>query len=230
MSDFVDSLLADGEQVVMRARQHWWALIRFALQPILILIAAVVCFGIGTLIDGDFFLGRAVDWLLGLVTLGLFLAAIVWLPIMVVRWISRRYALTNRRVIYADGVLRKQTVDASLDKITDVGFGQGVLGRWLGFGDLAVMTSAGQPMTFRAMIEAAEFKKAILNAQEALIRARAGDAAEAVRQAVGGSPAATVLAGQDPTETLTKLAALRDSGAIAEADFDAKKDELLKRV
>ncbi len=38
-------MLGDGEKILAQGRQHWMALIRFALQPILVFIAAMVCLG-----------------------------------------------------------------------------------------------------------------------------------------------------------------------------------------
>jgi membrane protein YdbS with pleckstrin-like domain len=193
MADYVDSLIADGETIEIRAKQHWFALIRFAIQPILILIGAIVLFAIGTNMSGDI-LGGVFKTLLGLLTLALFVLAIVWLPIMIVRWTSRRFILTSRRVLYVDGVMRKRTVDAGLDKITDVGFQQGPIGRQMHFGDLAIVTAAGKPLQFRSMLGASEFKKAILNGQEQLQRARAGVTASAISNALDDRTVASALA------------------------------------
>jgi membrane protein YdbS with pleckstrin-like domain len=192
MADYLETLLASSETVTIRARQHWFALIRFAIQPILILAGAFLLLAIGMSVDGDFFLGGAFDWLLGLVTLGLFVLAVVWLPIQFIRWTSRRYALTSRRVLYVDGVLRKRTVDAGLDKITDIGFQQGPLGRAMKFGDVAIVTAAGEPLRFRTMVGASEFKKAIMAGQEQILRDRAEITADAIGQALAqGAPPAS---------------------------------------
>ena len=41
---------------------------------------------------------------------------------------------------------------------------------------------------------------------------------------------AEALAGADPLEQIRKLAELRDAGLLTEAEFEAKKTELLRRV
>ena len=131
---YVDSMLGDAETILAEARQHWMALIRFALQPILVFLAAIGCYILGVWLspsgDGLFDqIFRWLDTLLGLFTLGLFILALCWFPIQCVRWVKRRYLVTDRRVLYIEGWLRRNSTDAGLSMITDVGFRQSFLGR-----------------------------------------------------------------------------------------------------
>ena len=179
MSSYVETLLTPEETILSEAKQHWVALIRYALQPILILGAAIIGLLIGQwlapsgsgLLDG---LVAILDTIVGLVTLGLFVLAIVWLPIQAVRWLQRRFVVTNRRVICASGLLRRTSQEARLEKITDVGYMEGFLGRQMGFGDLNVSTASG-PMKLDDIIGALEFKKVIMAAQEGMVRERAAE-------------------------------------------------------
>ena len=174
-------MLGDGEIIQAQARQHPMALIRFALQPILVFIAAVVLMGIGTWFqpssDGGLFndIFRWIDTLLGLLTLGLFLLALVWFPIQVIRWKKRRYLVTNRRVLYIEGWLRRNSRDAGLKMITDIGFRQTFIGGKMGFGDLTIATAANRPLHFREMRDAIAFKKVIMAAQQGTLEARADE-------------------------------------------------------
>ena len=113
------------------------------------------------------------DWAVGLLTALAFIVSIVWLPIQFIRWGSRRFVLTSRRVLRPDGWMRKQTSDASLDKITDVSYNQSFLGARLGFGDLTIETASNTPLPMRELRDAIEFKKAIMVQQDALVRERA---------------------------------------------------------
>jgi hypothetical protein len=269
MAEYVESMLATGETLVTNARQHWVALIRFALQPILILVLAFIGLGIGFWLDGNSgFISQILDTLVGLATLAGFVVAAVWLPVQIVRWTQRRFVLTSRRVIRADGWLRKASVDAGLDKITDVGYRQTWLGSKMGFGDLTVATAANQPLQMRELIGANEFKKAIMDQQEALVRTRAASlmgagaattaaglvtAAPAAAAAVAPASAAPAAAPASPpaadtapavasapdtpasnaeeiTATLATLRDMVDAGTITEADYEAKKAELLERL
>jgi membrane protein YdbS with pleckstrin-like domain len=173
-------MLGDGETILAEGRQHWMALIRFALQPILVFLAAIGCLLLGTWLtpsgDGlfnDIF--RWIDTLLGLLTLGLFILAVVWFPIQVLRWIKRRFLVTDRRVLYVEGLLRRNSRDAGMKMITDVGFRQTFLGRRMGFGDLTIATAANRPLHFREMRDAVAFKKVIMAAQMGTIEKRADE-------------------------------------------------------
>lgn len=261
MADYVESLLADNEKIVINVKQHWIALIRFALQPILIAIAAVIVGAISLSFSGEGIIVGLLDTLIRLVALGLVAVAIVWLPIQIIRWKTRHYVLTNRRVIESAGMMRKTTVDAGLDKITDVSYAQPWLGKMMGYGDISVVTAAGAPIDLDQIIGAIEFKKAIMEAQEALIRERAGMmmggsaaaaaavAATAVQSPVAAAaglpptPAPVPAAPPEPvveepkastpgeiTSMLASLTDMKEAGTITDADFEAKKRELLDRL
>jgi len=259
MADYFESQLADNEKVVINVKQHWIALIRFASRPILIAIGAVIVGAISIGFSGeDKLIHGILDTIIKLVALGLFAVAVVWLPIQIARWKARRYVLTNRRVIESAGLMRKTTIDAGLDKITDVSYAQPWLGKMLGYGDISVVTAAGAPIDLDQIIGANEFKKAIMEAQEGLIRERAGMmmggsaaamaavAAVPVTAPVSGVPSAPAPASfvespvpvaepraSTPNEITAMLASLTDmkeAGTITEADFEAKKRELLDRL
>jgi len=255
MAEYVETLLAPGETIVTDARQHWAALIRFALQPMLILLGAIAGLIVGHFIIGEGFPGDIIDTPLGLATAAAFSVAAVWLPVQALRWTSRRFVLTSRRVIRSDGLLRRTSIDASLDKITDIGYRQGIIGSRLGFGDLDIATASDSNLVMRELRRANDFKKSIMVQQEALIRERAahlmgaeGTITPALAAALGGPPAAVVLdaapaavlpevvekfKASSPTEitaTLASLTDMKEDGTITEADFEAKKKELLDRL
>lgn len=219
---YIESLLADGETIRAEARQHWVALIRFATQPIAILAAAVVALGVGIWLtpEGDGLFNdilRWIDTLLGLVTAGLFILVIAWLPIQVFRWTRRRFLVTERRVVYVEGVLRRTSVDAGLNMITDVAFRQSFLGQKLGYGDLVIATASNRPITFRQMRDAMSFKRDIMAAQHATIEARADEillqgghasaGASAVRAAATPSAAEAAVAAAPAVEAASAVTA-----------------------
>ena len=110
MAEYVESLLAPGETIVTNARQHWAALIRFALTPIAILALGFLGLIVGAWLGSwAAFQGVAgiLDWVVGLATGLAFIVAVIWLPIQFIRWGSRRFVLTSRRVLTSDGWLRK---------------------------------------------------------------------------------------------------------------------------
>jgi membrane protein YdbS with pleckstrin-like domain len=256
MAEYVETLLAPGETIVTNARQHWAALIRFALTPIAILALGFLGLVVGAWLGSwAAFQGVAsiLDWAVGLATGLAFVVAVVWLPIQFIRWGSRRFVLTSRRVLTTDGWLRKSTSDASLDKITDVSYEQSFFGARLGFGDLTIETASNTPLPMRELRDAIEFKKAIMVQQDALVKERASHllaaqqgqvpgmapiaaAAPVVAAAVEAAPVAPpppVVRAETPAEitaTLASLTDMKEAGTISEADFEAKKKELLDRL
>ncbi len=95
--------------------------------------------------------------------------SIVWLPIDLVRWASRKYVLTNRRVMRMDGVLRKRSFDSSLEQINDIRTEQSFLGRTLGYADLTIYTASDTANeVYAQLLDGLQFKKAVLEAKEAI--------------------------------------------------------------
>jgi|SRR5271156_3061119 uncharacterized membrane protein YdbT with pleckstrin-like domain len=76
---------------------------------------------------------------------------------------TTEFAVTNRRVIYKDGLLRRRTVEMNLAAVESVDVDQSILGRILGFGEVRVHGTGGSwepyplisdPLTFRSHITA----------------------------------------------------------------------------
>jgi membrane protein YdbS with pleckstrin-like domain len=166
--DYLDKLLGTGEVVLIDTRQHWVAAILFAIKPILIVGLVILLVILNQVFDFDGFLSF-INGLVQIVLVIAAIAAIIWLPIDLVRWYSRHYVLTNRRVIRLSGVLSKRTDDSSLDKITDIATTQGVIGRLFGYTNLTVYTASDEANEdYNQLIDGLRFKKAVLDAKEAI--------------------------------------------------------------
>ena len=248
-----DTLLATGERVVYRGKQHWFVLVWNARFALLGLLIAVVLFFLGGGLAPDGISG-GLRTLLGWVTLILVVGGLIWTVWSFFRWQSQEYLLTNRRVIQAEGVINKKATDSSLEKINDAVLTQNWIGRVFGFGDLEVLTASDIGVDqLRMLVDATDFKKAMLEAKydhERELSApmpspplRAGAAATtdpgmpapaasapAPTAAAPAAPAPSAMSSEDVTATLSRLADLRDRGAISAAEYDAKKAELLGRL
>jgi hypothetical protein len=137
------------------------------------------------------------------------------------RLISREYILTNQRLIHQEGLLAKRSIDSYLSKINNIEYSQTFWGRLLGFGDLCIDTAnADEPSVFPRIADPLGFKRAISAAAEAYL-------------AAGGRPAPpTVAAAAAPSgaERLRQLKGLLDDGLISQAEFDAKRKQLLDEI
>jgi hypothetical protein len=232
MARYADGLIADGEHILLRTRQHWFSIVAYTI-AFWVLVAISV---------GFFLLGRLTNWdVFNWITLISFVGALLWIGWRYASWSFQDYIVTNRRVMQVEGIINKVSSDSSLEKINDAVLKQGLLGRLLHFGDLDILTASETTVDqFRMLNEAANFKKTMLNAKYALerevsspmpsppLRAPAvGTSGEASAPAAGSDPA---MSSAEVTDTLRRLADLRDRGAISAAEYEAKKADLLGRL
>ena len=246
---YAETLLASGERIIRNQRQHWLGLVaRWGLGVVLILVGLAVMTASGW-VGGDGFFGTVHTILLigGIVVL---IAGIGHLTLGYFRWENDRDVVTTRRIIQTQGFVNRHAGDTSLEKINDAVLDQGFLARMFGYGTLDVMTaSASGIQKMRFLTTPVEFKKDIMDAKHELeMGVASGRFADAplrsepvVTQSTFGSKAPTAEAGvaygtpaagptEDVTETLAKLADLRDKGVITAEDYEAKKTELLGRI
>ncbi|HEX7473744.1 MAG TPA: PH domain-containing protein, partial [Candidatus Limnocylindrales bacterium] len=140
MARYADSLLANGEVVALRTRQHWLAPVFGAARPFVIFIAAIVIFILGSNLSQDGFSGTLRSVFSYLALAGL-LIAIAWIGLVAWRWSAEDYMITNMRVIKVEGIINKHSADSSLEKINDAVLDQSMVGRMFGFGDLDILTA-----------------------------------------------------------------------------------------
>ncbi len=76
------------------------------------------------------------------ITAFMYLAGLVVFAWTALRYVSREYVLTNRRVLEVEGVLNRRATDSSLEKINDAVLEQSLFGRLFGYGDLRILTAA----------------------------------------------------------------------------------------
>lgn len=219
---YADSLLAKGEHILYRGRQHWLAPLSDARNAVLLLLLGLVLALVEKVV-----LGWAWQSPAGVVDLVLVLVALVWIGIVYLSWRAEEYVITNRRVLKVEGLLDKKSGDSSLDKINDAVLKQGILARILHYGDLEVLTANEEAIDrYQMLAHVVEFKKGMLDAKNQLEDGYRQPAAP-----LAAAPAAAARANSgDVAETLGKLAELRDKGAITQAEYEAKKADLLGRL
>jgi hypothetical protein len=245
MARYADRLLSNGEEIVMRTRQHWLATILDARYPWLIFLGSLILLFLQTNLNE----GPARD-IVGLVILGGLVISLLWLIKVYWSWWSQDYMITNRRVLKVEGIINKRSGDSSLEKINDAVLHQNLMGRILNYGDLDILTAADTAIDYYRMLNRApSFKREMLNQKHDLegeysrpmpspplrsapVPQPAPAAAEPppAPAAAAASPGPRVMNADEVTRALASLADLRDRGAISAEEYDAKKSELLGRL
>ena len=157
---YADSLLATGERVIHRERQHWLVLVWGARLPIVGMLLGLVLLIVSSAVGDP--LKQLVFWAGAVLFIG-GLAFLVWATM---RYLNQEYVLTNRRVIEVQGVVNKRSTDSSLEKINDAILTQSIFGRILGFGDLEVLTASEAGIErFQMIVNPIDFKKAMMEAK-----------------------------------------------------------------
>jgi len=193
---YADELLASGEAILRRERQHWFYPFRVAGRWVaLAALVALIGFILAQFVfraDGSGLIAGAVGlidtivWWITVVALVIAVAGFVW---SAVQWQSQEYVLTDHRVIHVAGVVNKQASDSSLENITDAQIVVPWVGRMLGFGDLTLMTASEAGINrLLALRDPIEFKKAMMTAKSNRLTAINSGAQPAMAQAA--APAA----------------------------------------
>ena len=253
---YADGLLATGERIVHREKQHWFVFVWGARgrswrssSPSLLLVRLILgqasTGSSGTVLDP----GRGRDRVRRRVVVARLDDPALPQPGVRPHQPARHPGRGRPQ--------QARSTDSSLEKINDAVLTQSVFGRMFGFGDLDILTASESGISeFRMLATPIEFKKAMLDAKHEyeLETCRAAGAV-APRSTPDGPtaaprrrpparppsdadpppalPAPPRRAGDDAdevTRTLASLADLRDRGAISARGVRAKKADLLGRL
>ena len=145
---YLQSILGQGEQVLLLAKMHWINYVRAIFLAVLALLVA----GFGLIAITA----------IAFVTAGLLL---VLSAIAFVRTYlnvgSTELAVTNQRVIYKTGMLKRHTVEQQLNRIDSVSVDQTYLGRMLGYGEVDIRGSGNSFTPTHKIAHPLEFRKAV---------------------------------------------------------------------
>ncbi len=149
MWSYVEKVLQPGEIVAFKGTIHWFIYLPafvFAALALAVLAGQAVWDGP----DGQGFASIAA-LVLGVIALAYFLRA----------WFKRfttEIAVTDRRVIFKEGFISRQTVEMNMTKVESVDVSQSILGRMFDYGDIVVrgtghglepVKSVARPLAFR---------------------------------------------------------------------------------
>jgi uncharacterized membrane protein YdbT with pleckstrin-like domain len=154
---YINDNLAPGEVIVARATVHW---IVFGRPVLLVMIGVALGLARPLASRSESFYAFAG----ALVALGLFsiLAGLVVLVESLIQFRTSECAVTNKRVVFKTGFIRRKTMEILLQKVESVQINQGLLARVVGYGSVVATGSGGsktpalplaKPQWFREQIQ-----------------------------------------------------------------------------
>ena len=151
---YVKSVLQPGETVRYTTDIHWIIYIPGIL--LLVVAAAVHWVGVQPVAAGATAIWRGIAGVL------LICAAVALFIAWFRRW-TTEIAVTDRRIIYKRGFIRRHTIEMHLDKVESVDVDQSILGRIMNYGDILIrgvgvgiepLKNIGSPIKFRNNVTA----------------------------------------------------------------------------
>jgi len=222
MPPYPPTAMYRGETLVLDLKPHWWFFWKHIVAGLVVLI--VVLLWSGTIgLDNSFskyFVAIGILVYAGFVVEKYF------------AWTYTHFVLTDRRVISRSGIVSKRGTEIPLDRINNIDFSQRIWERVIGAGDLSI-ESAGKDgqshfenVRHPDMVQQEIYRQMEVNARRQASWHTEAGSANAPAPPVAAVPVAT----PDVADQISKLATLRDQGAITSEEYEAKKAELLDRM
>jgi len=150
---FVDDHLMEGETVQHRTRLHWI----FFLAPIVLFIIALALF-------------NGPDEIKPISAI-LVIFSLLWLLFRIIDYITSEFAVTNKRVLFKTGFIRRSSLEILLTKIEMISVNQSILGRILRYGTIVVGGTGGSKNKFGDIADPLKLR---LNVQQQIDIIQAG--------------------------------------------------------
>ncbi len=123
---YIERILQPGENLVYSGRIHW--IIYLPAAMLLVVALAALVHGSGARPGMNWTLVAAIC-----AGVGLMAGLSAWIK----RW-TTEIDVTDRRIVYKRGLVRRHTVEMNMDKVESVDVDQTILGRFLNFGNVTI--------------------------------------------------------------------------------------------
>jgi hypothetical protein len=217
---YVVKNLAPGEEILLQARYHW---VRFVPGASVAVLGLALAAASGLLLPtrtggADSGLGSPLLLVAGV----LFLAGVIAMAWRALVDSFDEFAITSFRVIRKSGFATRSVRQIPLEKIQDVNVRSTLGGRWLSYGDVELQ-GAGSDSTvvFPRILHPEEFRNVLFTH----VRPRAAGSDGLGGRAVTAPPARAPV-----EERLKEVERLRKAGALSEAEYQEKRQSLIKEL
>jgi uncharacterized membrane protein YdbT with pleckstrin-like domain len=219
-----DIELMPDEKMILASNPHWFYFWKQVAAAVGILALLLLLW----LVDTDW-LNTVIGW----VTLVAFIVLVLDIIVEFVQWQTTRFAVTDQRVAYQSGVVRRRGVSIPLNRINNVNFEQSVIARMLNNG-IVTIESAGQTgdsvfenipnpehvrTTIFAQVEADEQRDSDRDA---------ASLAKAMRE--HSEPTSSAPASPSAQERLAALDDLKAKSLIDDIEYATKRQQILDQL
>ena len=210
-----------NERMVLHAHPHWWYLWKQVLAGAVILVVFVA----------RWWVDEALATVLGWVVVA---GGIIWMAntaYAFVQWQTTRFAVTNERVAYQSGIIRRSGVSIPLNRINNVNFNQGLIARLLNNG-IVVIESAGETgdSVFENIRDPSHVRGVIFEQIQADEQADSDRDAAALAQVMRQHAPSGAPSSPSVEERLRRLTQLRDDGLVSDEEFARKRAEIIEEL
>lgn len=203
--------LQEGEEIVVERRPH---VITFAEPMIALIISTVAGAAASQFINP---LGGSTNTYISWAALVLPILSLVWLFVRWLKWRSTMFVVTTERLISREGLFARSGMEIPLERVNNISSHQTFFERILGAGDLLIESGGEDGQQRYSNVRKPFELQNQINRQIERSQARDADRMAGRREL-------------SVPEQIEKLAELVTSGVLTQAEFDAKKSQLLAKM
>jgi len=153
---YVEHVLQPGETLVHKSKLHW-----FIYLPVLPFLAIFVLgLALNSAMQGSATDQGAAALPQILMVIGAAGTIVTWLRAWI-RRTSTELAVTDRRVIFKRGLIRRHTVEMNMDKVESVDVDQSIMGRIFNYGDVTVRGTGASIEPLRMIQDPLHFRSRV---------------------------------------------------------------------
>ena len=211
--------LMPGEHMVLSGNPHWW----YFWKQVAAAVGVLALLFLLLSVDKDW-VSTGIKWVAAL-------AFVVWLANTIyalVQWRTTRFAVTDQRVAYQSGIVRRSGVSIPLNRINNVNFEQSLIARMLNNG-VVTIESAGETgdSVFENIPGPEKVRTVIFGQMQADEQADSHRDAAAIRDALQGQPLSGS-SGPTAQSRLDELEELQRRGLVSDEEFEIKRRQIVE--
>lgn len=212
--------LMPGEELIVSERPHWW----YFWKQVAAGVGLAALVFLAWSLDRDFL--SSVVWWIAVAVFVVWAANTLY---QFVQWRSTQFVVTNQRVAYQGGSVRRTGVSIPLNRVNNVNFQQGVIARVLDNGTITI-ESAGETgdSVFENIPHPEQVRSTIFAQMRADTEAGSDRNAQAIADAL--SSQSTPSGGQSSPsveDRLGELERLREQGLVTDDEYATRRAQIL---